>query len=180
MQTPDPARNPDPASDHAPASVCLESVASSGARGGWRLDGFHLLLGAALLVLVATNLPGVAQQGGGTGNGNGNGNGNGGTLPPPIPQVVPGVGAIANSDSNGSMIAVTGTDVTGSCVLYLIDTESKQLAVYQASGGTKSLRGVELVGARRIDLDLQLEGYNDKSEYNYAELDKQFQKTGVR
>jgi hypothetical protein len=78
------------------------------------------------------------------------------------------------------MIAVTGTDITGSCVLYLIDTESKQLAVYQASGGTKSLRGVELVGARRIDLDLQLEGYNDKSEYSYAELDKQFQKSGVR
>ena len=165
MRTTDPTR--DPASASASAS-------------GWRLDGFHLLLGAALVVLVATNLPGVAQQGGGNGGGSGNGNGNGGTIPPPIPQVVPGVGAIANSDSNGSMIAVTGTDVTGSCVLYLIDTETKQLAVYQASGGTKSLRGVELVGARRIDLDLQLEGYNDKSEYSYAELDKQFQKTGVR
>jgi hypothetical protein len=177
-------RTTEPLRDSSPASESTDTSVGASARSGWRLDGFHLLLGAALLVLVLTNLPGIAQQGGsngnGTGNGNGNGNTGGGTLPPPIPQVVPGMGAIANSDSNGSMIAVTGTDITGSCVLYLIDTESKQLAVYQASGGTKSLRGVELVGARRIDLDLQLEGYNDKSEYSYAELDKQFQKSGVR
>jgi hypothetical protein len=173
-------RTNEPLRESSPASESTESSVGACARTGWRLDGFHLLLGAALLVLVLTNLPGIAQQGGSNGNGNGNGNTGGGTLPPPIPQVVPGMGAIANSDSNGSMIAVTGTDITGSCVLYLIDTESKQLAVYQASGGTKSLRGVELVGARRIDLDLQLEGYNDKSEYSYAELDKQFQKSGVR
>jgi hypothetical protein len=169
MRLSDPLRDPVQASEPAHASGSTESASGSPGRSGWRLDGFHLLLGAALVVLVATNLPGVAQQGGGTG-----------PVPPPMPQVVPGVGAIANSDSNGSMIAVTGTDLTGSCVLYLIDTETKQLAVYQASGGTKSLRGVELVGARRIDLDLQLEGYNDKSEYSYAELDKQFQKSGTR
>lgn len=144
---------------------------------GWRLDGFHLLLGAALVAAVLTSLPIQAQQdGGGSGNGGG---GNQGTQPPP-PQVVQGLGAIANSDSNGTMIAVTGTDLTGSCVLYLIDTETKQLAVYQATGGTKSLRGVELVGARRIDLDLALEGYNDKSEYSYGELEKQFAKGGQR
>lgn len=144
---------------------------------GWRLDGFHLLLGAALVAAVLTSLPIQAQQdGGGSGGGSG---GNQGTQPPP-PQVVQGLGAIANSDSNGTMIAVTGTDLTGSCVLYLIDTETKQLAVYQATGGTKSLRGVELVGARRIDLDLALEGYNDKSEYSYAELEKQFAKGGQR
>ena len=144
---------------------------------GWRLDGFHLLLGAALVAAVLTSLPIQAQQdGGGSGGGSG---GNQGTQPPP-PQVVQGLGAIANSDSNGTMIAVTGTDLTGSCVLYLIDTETKQLAVYQATGGTKSLRGVELVGARRIDLDLALEGYNDKSEYSDAELEKQFAKGGQR
>jgi len=144
---------------------------------GWRLDGFHLLLGAALVAAVLTSLPIQAQQdGGGSGGSSG---GNQGTQPPP-PQVVQGLGAIANSDSNGTMIAVTGTDLTGSCVLYLIDTETKQLAVYQATGGTKSLRGVELVGARRIDLDLALEGYNDKSEYSYAELEKQFAKGGQR
>ncbi len=137
---------------------------------GWRLDGFHLLLGAALVAAVLTSLPIQAQQDGGGSSGGGSG-GNQGTQPPP-PQVVQGLGAIANSDSNGTMIAVTGTDLTGSCVLYLIDTETKQLAVYQATGGTKSLRGVELVGARRIDLDLALEGYNDKSEYSYAELEK--------
>jgi len=162
MQHSDPTRDRDARRERAEADD---------PRAGWRLDGFHLLMGAALVVLVATNLPGVAQQGGAGGTG---------TQAPPAAPAPQGLGAVANSDSNGSMIAVTGTDITGSCVLYLIDTESKQLAVYQATGGTKSLRGVELVGARRIDLDLQLEGYNDKSEYSYAELGQQFQKSGAR
>ncbi len=72
------------------------------------------------------------------------------------------------------MIAVTGIDLTGSSILYLIDTERRQLAVYQASGGTDSMQGVKLVGARKIDLDLQLEGFNDKSQYSYEELEKKF------
>lgn len=147
---------------------------------GWRLDGFHLLLGAALVAATLTSLPGTAQQNGGGNNNGGGGTGNNGTPAQQIPQIMPGLGAVANSDSNGSMIAVTGTDLTGSCVLYLIDTENKQLAVYQATGGSKSVRGLELVGARRIDLDLQLEGYNDNSEYSYGELEKQFAKSGTR
>ena len=84
---------------------------------------------------------------------------------------LPGYGT---ADSNGSMIAVTGIDLTGSSILYLIDTERRQLAIYQASGGTDSMQGIKLVGARKIDLDLQLEGYNDKSEYSYEELEKKF------
>ena len=87
--------------------------------------------------------------------------------PLPIP-------SYATSDSNGSMIAVTGVDLTGSSVLYLIDTEAKQLACYQATGGSSSTQGVKLVGARRIDLDLQLHGFKDKSEYTYRELEEQF------
>lgn len=82
--------------------------------------------------------------------------------------------AIATADSNGDMIAVTGIDVTGASILYLIDTHSKQLAVYQANGGSDSSQGIKLVGARRIDLDLQLEGYNDRSRYSYEELERQF------
>jgi len=82
----------------------------------------------------------------------------------------------ATSDSNSQMIAVTGVDRTGSSVLYLIDTESKQLAAYQATGGSSSTMGVKLIGARRLDLDLQLFGYNDKSDYTYRELEKQFSK----
>jgi hypothetical protein len=39
-------------------------------------------------------------------------------------------------------------------------------------------RRVVLVGARKIDLDLQLRGYNDRSEYGYDKLEQLFQKPG--
>lgn len=82
--------------------------------------------------------------------------------------------SIATADSNGKMIAVTGIDLTGYSILYLVDTENRQLAVYQATGGAESTQGIKLVGARRIDLDLKLYGFNDKSEYSYEELEKRF------
>ena len=93
---------------------------------------------------------------------------------PQVPRPQPTFPSIATADSNGSMIAVTGIDMTGTSILYLVDTESRQLAVYQANGGTDSMQGIKLVGARRIDLDLQLYGFNDKSEYSYEDLKKKF------
>ncbi len=84
--------------------------------------------------------------------------------------------SFATSDSDGSMIAVTGIDITGSSILYLVDTKSRQLAVYQAQGGTSSTMNVKFVGGRNIDLDLQVDGYNDKSEYSYKELQRRFSK----
>jgi hypothetical protein len=80
----------------------------------------------------------------------------------------------ATADSNGTMIAVTGIDITGGSILYLIDTEAKQLAAYQATGGSASTMGVKFVGGRNIALDLQVDGYNDKSEYSYKELAERF------
>ena len=62
-----------------------------------------------------------------------------------------------NADSNQDMIAVTGVDITGTSVLYLVDTRSKQLVVYQASGGGSTTQSVRLVGARNISLDLRLD-----------------------
>ncbi len=89
------------------------------------------------------------------------------------------LGGGVSADSNRDMIAVTGVDVTGVSVLYLIDTKSKHLAVYQASGGSGGTQGVKLVGARDISLDLQLEGFNDKTEYKgrplrFKDLEKRF------
>ena len=89
-----------------------------------------------------------------------------------------------NSDSNGDMIAVTGVDLTGTSVLYLVDTRTKQLVVYQASGGGSSTRGVRLVGARNISLDLRLDGFNDKTEsdgrpLSYKQLEEQFASKGL-
>ncbi len=76
--------------------------------------------------------------------------------------------------SNGRMIAVSGIDVTGASILYVIDTQDPHLAVYQANGGSGSTQGVELVGARRIDLDLKLDGFNDKSEESFKSLQEKF------
>ncbi|MEC8652069.1 MAG: hypothetical protein VXY92_05875, partial [Planctomycetota bacterium] len=68
----------------------------------------------------------------------------------------------------------------GTQVLYLIDTNTRQLAVYEARGGSEGNRRVVLVGARRIDLDLQLPSYNDRSEYEYDDLKKLFDRRGKK
>jgi hypothetical protein len=81
-------------------------------------------------------------------------------------QIIPTMGIGGTADSNGRMIAVTGVDVTGQSILYLIDTVGQQVCVYQASGGSSSTQGVKFVGARRIELDLLLDGFNDKTESN--------------
>jgi hypothetical protein len=91
----------------------------------------------------------------------------------PTQQIMPS--SLGNADSNNSMIAVTGTDLTGASILYLVDTVNRQIAVYQASGGTPGTQGIKFVGARRIDLDLRVEGWNDKSEHSYADLKRQFE-----
>ncbi len=79
------------------------------------------------------------------------------------------------ASANG-MVAVTGSYGVGTSVLYLIDTERRQLAVYEARGGGTEQRRIMLVGARKIDLDLQLEGYNDRSEYGYQDLKRLFER----
>ncbi|MBL8900401.1 MAG: hypothetical protein JNM84_22405 [Planctomycetes bacterium] len=83
------------------------------------------------------------------------------------------------ADSNGRMIAVTGMDLTGQSILYLIDSETQQLAVYQAVGGSRNSRKLYLVGARRIDFDLQLRGYNDESEYSWRDFSSMFERIGA-
>ncbi len=91
---------------------------------------------------------------------------------------LPALGGAATANSNQRMIAVTGVDVTGSSVLYLIDTQTLRLCVYQATS-TGANQGVRFVGARRIELDVELNGYNDKSQYTYASVLEQFKKEGL-
>jgi hypothetical protein len=86
--------------------------------------------------------------------------------------------SFATADSNDTMIAVTGIDVTGSSILYVIDTEARHLAVYEATGGADSTMGVKFVGGRKIDLDLKVDGYNDRSELSYKQLAEEFKKLG--
>lgn len=82
----------------------------------------------------------------------------------------------SSASSNNGFLAVTGSYGMGTQVLYVIDTENRQLAVYEARGGSTEQRRIVMVGARRIDLDLQLPGYNDRSEYEYGDLEKLFAK----
>jgi hypothetical protein len=126
-----------------------------------------LVAGLALVALGMALAPNGARAQVGPGPGGGTGT----TQNPVLRQPMP---AFATSDSNEQMIAVTGIDLTGSSVLYLIDTQNRQLAVYQANGGSESTQGLKLIGARRIDLDLKLYGFNDKSEYSFEELEKRF------
>ncbi|MFT7667871.1 MAG: hypothetical protein ACI8X5_000556 [Planctomycetota bacterium] len=86
---------------------------------------------------------------------------------------------LGNSDSNHRMIAVTGIDVTGNNVLYVIDTISAHLAVYQANGGSKGTQGIKLVAARNIGLDLRLNGFNDDSDHTYEDLEERFIEDGL-
>ncbi len=125
------------------------------------------LLAAGALGFAAVGWSRTPTQGGGT--------------PPPAPnptQAIPMISGGSTADSNGRMVAVTGTDITGASVLYLVDTEKMRLAVY-AAASTGSYQGVRLVGARRIELDMELNGYNDKSEYPFGELEKLFAEKGL-
>lgn len=88
----------------------------------------------------------------------------------PQTQIIPTLGIGGTADSNGRMIAVTGVDVTGQSILYLVDTVGQQVCVYQASGGSTSTQGIKFVGARRIELDMLLDGFNDKTESNNKPL----------
>ena len=91
----------------------------------------------------------------------------------PEPLVFGGDGG-GSAVSNNGFMAVTGSYGIGTSVLYLFDTNNKQLLVYEARGGTQSMRRLILVGARRIDLDLQLIDYNDESEYTRSDLARMF------
>lgn len=81
-------------------------------------------------------------------------------------------GAAGATDNNGDMIAVTGDYGNGTSVLYVIDTKAKHLAVYRSVNGNT----VELVGARRIEHDLRLWEFNDRSSdsHRVLNLEKQY------
>lgn len=113
--------------------------------------------------------------------------GRGAVNPPPPPAPKPsdnGAPEVVYAESGGSsgsgngFVAVTGSYGVGTSVLYVLDTVGRQLAVYEARGGSTEQRRLVLVGARRIDLDLQIESYNDRSEFDYPRLQELFQKRG--
>lgn len=101
------------------------------------------------------------------------------TTPQPTPQTMQFDTGFGTADSNDRMIAVTGPDVTGGSLLWLVDTQSRHISVYQAQGGTASTASIKWVGGRNIDLDLQVDGFNDKSEHSFKDLASRFAQNGA-
>ncbi|MCA8950472.1 MAG: hypothetical protein KDE27_13285 [Planctomycetes bacterium] len=95
------------------------------------------------------------------------------------PEIVYTEGGGGSGSANG-FVAVTGSYGVGTSVLYVLDTQNRQLAVYEARGGSTEQRRLVLVGARKIDLDLQIESYNDRSEFDYPRLKDLFEKRGKK
>lgn len=73
---------------------------------------------------------------------------------------------LTTADSNGDMIAVTGDYGNGTSVLWVIDTKSRQLSAYRSLNGSS----IELVGARRIEHDLKLVTYRDRTPEAFKPL----------
>jgi hypothetical protein len=165
-------------SDHTAQAHSAGSPSEASARGGTSRSAARVgwvALGALGAGFIGSLLPNASAW-----------QGSGGTNPPQSqtqPPILSSGGA--TSDSNNRMIAVTGLDLTGQSVLYLVDTQEMQLACYQATGGAGGTQGVRLVGARRIELDLMLDGFNDKTEDQkgnllpFKALLKQFQDSGL-
>src|SRR5258708_14220197 len=101
------------------------------------------------------------------------GSGDGGGTGPAQTQVMPLIPAFGTADSNGSMIAVTGIDMTGSSILYLVDTKGRHMAVYQASGGGGLTPGRELVPAPGSHPPPQRPGHNRTAHHPDPELPEQ-------
>ena len=88
--------------------------------------------------------------------------------------------ALAQSADGGRRyVAVTGTYMEGVSILYVLDQETQQLAVYEARGGATNSHRIQFVGARNIELDMQLDGYNDESDMTHKELEQAFLKSGI-
>ncbi len=137
------------------------------------------LLGRGTATPDASGANELAAQGrqpiptpGGTG-----GRTNAGPAPTPIENRPDDLVYLESGSGGGAaedLIAVTGSYGVGTSVLYVLDAKKRQLAVYEARGGTKSMRRLVFVGARRIDLDLELTGFNDESEFDWEELKSRF------
>lgn len=63
----------------------------------------------------------------------------------------------------------------GGALLFVLNTEAKVLSVYEAQGGLKATRGVTFVASRKIERDVYVSSYFDRSEYSYQELGKKIE-----
>ncbi|MHC4838509.1 MAG: hypothetical protein ACYTF3_10055 [Planctomycetota bacterium] len=89
------------------------------------------------------------------------------------------VAAQGTADAGSRYVAATGQYMDNTSLLYVLDQETQRLAVYEARGGAENSRRVVFIGARNIELDTLLDGFNDESEYSHAKLEEEFRSTGI-
>jgi hypothetical protein len=124
-------------------------------------------------------LPAASAQDGGINNPSGGD----GTIPPgstPAPSVDyrPGLDGrsvpptASDSNSNNRFVAVTSPIGSGESILFLIDSENDQLLAYRFL----RRKGVQFVGARKIDYDLKISEYKDLSEFTRDDMKRLWNK----
>ena len=69
---------------------------------------------------------------------------------------------------HGSNLLIHSTIGGASAFLWVVDPETRNLAVYEATPGENG--GLRLLGARKIEHDLELKKYRDLSAYSAEEL----------
>jgi len=65
-------------------------------------------------------------------------------------------------------LLVTSSLGATSAILFVLDPGTKNLAAYEASPGENG--GLRLLGARKIELDLELAEYRDRSDFSFFAL----------
>ena len=78
----------------------------------------------------------------------------------------------SDSNSNNRFVAVTTPIGSGESALFVLDSEREQITVYRYSRN----KGLAFLAARKIDYDLKIDGYEDKSDYSRAKLKIQYEK----
>jgi hypothetical protein len=74
---------------------------------------------------------------------------------------------------NRPLLVTSSLGVT-SAILFVLDPTTSSLAAYEAIPGENG--GLRLLGARKIEHDLELKKYHDRSEYSYDDLKERKQK----
>lgn len=85
------------------------------------------------------------------------------------------VAARESGESAPQFVLESGTGKFGGPILFVLDTKSKVLSIYEAEGGTPATRGLTWLGARKIEHDVNTTFYNDKSEVSYSDLKQRFE-----
>jgi len=100
----------------------------------------------------------------------------------PNPSIRPGFDSrttaitASDSDSNNRFVAVTTPIGSGESALFLIDSKNDQLVVYRFD----RRKGLMFLAGRKIDYDLRLRGYMDKSEFSRDEMKRLYEQHAAR